>query len=97
MAGLALTGCLIFMRYLATLIITHKSKIPPRDRIYMTLICGRGLAAAVLSSLLLTYGIAASPTIQDLVTQVIIYTTIISATSSYLSKSGLTIYFRREI
>ena len=97
LAGLALTGCLIFMRYLATLIITYKSKMPPRDRIYMTFICGRGLAAAVLSSLLLTYGIAASPTIQDLVTQVIIYTTIISAISSYLSKSGLTIYFRREI
>jgi len=97
LAGLALTGCLIFTRYLATLIITYKSKILPRDRIYMTLICGRGLAAAVLSSLLLTYGIAASPTIQDLVTQVIIYTTIISAISSYLSKSGLTIYFRRRI
>ena len=97
LAGLALTGCLIFMRYLATLIITYKSKIPPRDRIYMTFICGRGLAAAVLSSLLLTYGIAASPIMQDLVTQVIIYTTIISAISSYLSKSGLTIYFRRGI
>jgi len=97
LAGLALTGCLIFMRYLATLIITYKSKIPSRDRIYMTLICGRGLAAAVLSSLLLTYGIVASPIMQDLVTQVIIYTTIISAISSYLSKSGLTIYFRREI
>jgi len=97
LAGLALTGCLIFMRYLATLIITYKSKIPPRDRIYMTFICGRGLAAAVLSSLLLTYGIAASPIMQDLVTQVIIYTTIISAISSYLSKSGLTIYFRRRI
>jgi len=86
LAGLALTGCLIFMRYLATLIITYKSRIPPRDRIYMTFICGRGLAAAVLSSLLLTYGIAESPIIQDLVTQVIIYTTIISAISSYLSK-----------
>jgi len=97
LAGLALTGCLIFMRYLATLIITYKSKMPPRDRIYMTFICGRGLAAAVLSSLLLTYGIAASPIMQDLVTQVIIYTTIISAISSYLSKSGLTIYFRRRI
>jgi len=97
LAGLALTGCLIFTRYLATLIITYKSRIPARDRIYMTFICGRGLAAAVLSSLLLTYGIAASPTIQDLVTQVIIYTTIISAISSYLSKSGFTIHFRREI
>jgi len=97
LAGLALTGCLIFMRYLATLIITYRSKIPPRDRIYMTFICGRGLAAAVLSSLLLAYGIAASPIIQDLVTQVIIYTTIISAISSYLSKSGLTTYFRGRI
>ncbi|RLF99624.1 MAG: hypothetical protein DRN49_04100 [Thaumarchaeota archaeon] len=95
LAGLALTGCLILMRYLATLIITYKSNISSRDRIYMTLICGRGLAAAVLSSLLLTYGIAASPTIQDLVTQVIIYTTIISAISSYLSKSGLTTYLKK--
>jgi len=97
LASLALTGCLIFMRYLATLIITYRSKIPPGDRIYMTFICGRGLAAAVLSSLLLAYGIAASPIIQDLVTQVIIYTTIISAISSYLSKSGLTTYFRGRI
>ena len=97
LASLALTGCLIFMRYLATLIITYRSKIPPRDRIYMTFICGRGLAAAVLSSLLLAYGIVASPIIQDLVTQVIIYTTIISAISSYLSKSGLTTYFRGRI
>ena len=96
LAGLALTGCLIFMRYLATLIITYKSNISSRDKIYMTFICGRGLAAAVLSSLLLTYGIAASPTIQDLVTQVIIYTTIISAISSYLSKSELTTYFKRS-
>ena len=97
LVGLALTGCLIFMRYLATLIITYKSKIPSGDRIYMTFICGRGLPAAVLSSLLFTYGIAESPIIQDLVTQIIIYTTIISAISSYLSKSGLTIYFRRGI
>jgi len=96
LAGLALTGCLIFMRYLATLIITYKSNISSRDKIFMTFICGRGLAAAVLSSLLLTYGIAASPTIQDLVTQVIIYTTIISAISSYLSKSELTTYFKRS-
>ena len=96
LAGLALTGCLIFMRYLATLIITYKSNISSRDKIYMTFICGRGLAAAVLSSLLLTYGIAASATIQDLVTQVIIYTTIISAISSYLSKSELTTYFKRS-
>jgi len=96
LAGLALTGCLIFMRYLATLIITYKSNISSRDKIFMTFICGRGLAAAVLSSLLLTYGIAASPTIQDLVTQVIIYTTIISAISSYLSKSELTTYFKKS-
>ena len=84
--GISLTMMLLAARYLSTYLIGIKSTLSKRDKFLMSLICGRGLAAAVLASLIISYGLETLAVIQELTTQIIIYTSIISALAAYLSE-----------
>ena len=81
--GLLLTVILIFARFFSTMIICIKTRVSRIDKFSMTFLCGRGLAAAVLASVLSTYSLSFAGLVEQLATQVIIYTSVISALVSY--------------
>ena len=85
--GLLLTGSLLLARFLSTSIACAGVTLPRIDRFSMTFLCGRGLAAAVLASVLATYNLNFSWIIEQLATQVIIYTSLISAFVAYTVRS----------
>ncbi len=86
--GLLLTAVLIFARFLSTMMACFKTNVSRIDKFSMTFLCGRGLAAAVLASVLATYSLSFSGLIEQVATQVIIYTSVISALASYLTGSS---------
>ena len=86
--GLLLTASLLLARFLSTNIACAGVSLPRIDRFSMTFLCGRGLAAAVLASVLATYNLDFSWIIEQLATQVIIYTSLISALAAYLAGSS---------
>jgi len=81
--GLLLTAVLIFARFFSTIVSCVKTAISRIDEFSMIFLCGRGLAAAVLASVLATYNLAFAGLVEQLATQVIIYTSIISAVTAY--------------
>ena len=81
--GLLLTVVLIFARVFSTIVSCLKAAISRIDEFSMIFLCGRGLAAAVLASVLATYNLAFAELVEQLATQVIIYTSIISAVTAY--------------
>ncbi|HDD39650.1 MAG TPA: hypothetical protein ENG21_00120 [Nitrososphaeria archaeon] len=81
--GLLLTVVLIFARVFSTIVSCVKATISRIDEFSMIFLCGRGLAAAVLASVLATYNLAFAELVEQLATQVIIYTSIISAVTAY--------------
>lgn len=85
--GLGLTAALLAARYFAVILGTYRLKIRRGEKMPMTLLCGRGLAAAVLANLALSYALPISTTLIGLTTQVIIYSAIISGIGAYL-RSG---------
>jgi len=86
--GLLLTASLLLARFLSTNIACAGVTLTRIDRFSMTFLCGRGLAAAVLASVLATYNLDFSWIIEQLATQVIIYTSLISALAAYLAGSS---------
>ena len=82
--GVTLTAGLLAVRYLAVLLGTYGLRLKRWEKFSMTLLCGRGLAAAVLANLAISYALPISGTLILLTTQVIIYTSIISGIGAYL-------------
>lgn len=82
--GFFLTVLLIFSRAIATAITSIGADVSDKDRLSMSFLCARGLAAAVLASLIASQNLGLSGIIDQIVTQVIIYTAIISASASYI-------------
>lgn len=81
--GFFLTALLLFARAISTAIICFRTSASDIDRFSMSFLCARGLAAAVLASIIATYNLGLSGTAEQLVTQVIIYTSVISAATAY--------------
>ena len=85
--GLLLTAVLLSARFLSTIAICFKTSASKIDKFSMTFLSGRGLAAAVLASVIGTYNLSFAGIVEQLATQVIIYTSIISAAVSYSAGS----------
>jgi len=85
--GFFLTALLIFARAISTTVICFRTDISEIDRFSMSFLCARGLSAAVLASILTTYNLGLSGTAEQLITQVIIYTSVISAAAAYVTGS----------
>lgn len=76
--GIAITIILLAGRYLSVLIISYRDKILESNRVVMSVVMGRGLAAAVLAEVVRTSSIAGSDIFSDIVIVVIISSVIIS-------------------
>ncbi|GBC69751.1 hypothetical protein HRbin01_01455 [archaeon HR01] len=75
--SIAIVALLLLARYLMIYVASFGAKITRKERILMTLLCSRGLAAAVLASL--TYQLPITDTIRVVTIQVIMITAIISS------------------
>jgi len=76
--GIVITIILFASRYLAVTIISFKDKTLEENKILMSVVMGRGLAAAVLAEVVRTSNIIASRTIADMVVVVIIVSVVLS-------------------
>ncbi|MCD6088479.1 cation:proton antiporter [Candidatus Bathyarchaeota archaeon] len=85
--GFFLTALLIFARAISTTIICFRTDASEIDRFSMSFLCARGLSAAVLASILTTYNLSLSGIAEQLIAQVIIYTSVISAAAAYVTGS----------
>ncbi|MEM3383144.1 MAG: cation:proton antiporter [Nitrososphaerales archaeon] len=86
--GIALSFILLFIRYIAIWLSIIKDPILEIDRNLMTIMLPRGLAAAVLSQLLVASGFSNAELFQDIVLTVIISTVIICSFGIYLIKEN---------
>lgn len=86
LVGLIISVILLGSRYLSVLVSTFRAPILQIDRPLMTLMVGRGLAAAVLANLIAGQGIGVAPVIKDIATEVIVVTVIISALGIHFPK-----------
>ena len=86
--GIALSFIFLFVRYVAVWISIIKDPILEIDRSLMTIMLPRGLAAAVLSQLIVAYGLNNAELFQDIVLTVIISTVIICTFGIYIIKES---------
>jgi NhaP-type Na+/H+ or K+/H+ antiporter len=75
--SIGIVGLLLLVRFLMINMVGFGMKIPRQDKVFMTMLCARGLAAAVLASL--TYSLPIADIIRNVTTQVVLFTSIISS------------------
>lgn len=88
LAGISLSFIFLFVRYIVIWLSVIKEPILEIDKSLMTIMLPRGLAAAVLSQLLIASGISNAELFQDIVLTVIISTAIICTVGIYLIKES---------
>ena len=76
--GIVLTALLLLARYISTTVISFKDKVLESNKTLMTVILGRGLAAAVLAEVVRTSAIPGSEIFPDIIIVVIIASVVIS-------------------
>ena len=76
--GIVITIILLAGRYLAVTLVSYKDKILECNKTIMSVVMGRGLAAAVLAEVIRTSGIIGSRVIADVVIVVIISSVVLS-------------------
>ncbi len=86
LAGLIIPLLLLGGRYLSVRISTFRTPPLQIDRSLMTVLFGRGLAAAVLANLASGYGVRIASTLQEVTLEVIVITVIISAVGIHIPK-----------
>lgn len=94
-AGLILSSLFLLGRYLAVRVSTYRAPTFQLDRSLMTIMLGRGLAAAVLANLVAVQGIRIASPLQDITVQVILVTVIISALGIHVPKISHILTSRR--
>ncbi|MGQ9719152.1 MAG: cation:proton antiporter domain-containing protein [Nitrososphaerales archaeon] len=91
--GVFLSFIFLLVRYGAVLLSTIKSPLLEIDKSMITIMLPRGLAAAVLSQLIVGYGVGGFESFQDIVITVIISTVVICTFGAYLLKTR---YYRNK-
>jgi cell volume regulation protein A len=76
--GIVITVILLAGRYIAVTLVSYKDKILECNRTIMSIVMGRGLAAAVLAEVIRTSGIIGSKVIADIIIVVIISSVVLS-------------------
>lgn len=76
--GIVITVVLFAARYVATTVISFKDKVLESNKLLMTSVMGRGLAAAVLAEVVRTSGIPNSSIFSDIIIVVIISSVVVS-------------------
>ena len=84
--GIIIAGLLIVARYFTVWVSTLGAAVLQVDRPIMTVMMGRGLAAAVLANLAGGYGLSIAPALQEITLEIIIITVIITAVGIHLPK-----------
>ncbi|MEM5782122.1 MAG: cation:proton antiporter, partial [Candidatus Aenigmatarchaeota archaeon] len=76
--SLAIVAILTFGRYLSVVVLSIKDKVIEDNKILMTIMLPRGLAAAVLAQILRNYNIVGTEPFSDIIILTIVYSVVIS-------------------
>jgi potassium/hydrogen antiporter len=84
--GFLLTVLLFLFRPIAVTIVSRKSNLEDKDRIFMEILTPKGLAAAVLAQLPLQYGITNGEQFSNIVLSVIFFSILISTIAVFMTE-----------